>query len=66
MGINPNKVHMIELRIEQLEMALSSLMWVVAHQEEELEDFTELINKTEEMSKDSILTAILSEKGASA
>ena len=49
----PKNTRSLEYRIEQLEIALMNLMFVVANQEEELPLFIENIRRAEKMSNES-------------
>ena len=55
MGINNSpikkEIMMLDFRISQLEIALSSLMHVVANQDEELDEFSKLLNRAEKKFK---------------
>jgi len=51
---NKNEIEMLTFRVEQLEIALSSLMWVVSHQDEELERFTEDMDRADEMATEEL------------
>lgn len=72
MGINNSpikkEIMMLGFRISQLEIALSSLMHVVANQDEELDEFSKLLNRAEKsMRSDAdILKLLTSNKGADA
>jgi len=65
---NPSKINHIEFRLEQLEMALMNLMFVVANQEEELPSFIKGMNKAEKIAKDDgeLLSLIVKDEGAEA
>ena len=49
----PSKIKHIEFRLEQIEMALMNLMFVVANQEKELPKFKKNIAKAKEMANTS-------------
>tara|TARA_R100000781_G_C4069446_1_gene123957 strand:+ start:410 stop:616 length:207 start_codon:yes stop_codon:yes gene_type:complete len=64
----PSKIKHIEFRLEQLEMALMNLMFVVANQEEELPNFTKGMKRAEKVAKDDgeLLSLIIRDEGAEA
>jgi|TARA_R110000803_G_scaffold44601_5_gene94305 hypothetical protein len=72
MGINNSpikkEIMMLDFRISQLEIALSSLMHVVANQDEELDEFSKLLNRAEKLMRSDvdILKLLTSNKGADA
>ena len=61
----PNRIVKLEFRVEQLELALMNLMFVIANQDDELPDS---IKKAEELTKshDEILSMMTNDEGAEA
>jgi|TARA_R100000030_G_scaffold101020_1_gene95806 hypothetical protein len=64
----PSDIDTLEYRIEQLEIALMNLMFVVANQEEELPLFKENIKKAEKLANENkdMITLLVSEDKAEA
>tara|TARA_R100000951_G_scaffold90534_1_gene78824 strand:+ start:368 stop:565 length:198 start_codon:yes stop_codon:yes gene_type:complete len=59
----PKNIDHLEFRINQLEIALMNLMYVVANQEEKLPNFKENIKKAEEITnKHSDIIALITNK----
>ena len=64
----PNRIAKLEFRVEQLELALMNLMFVIANQDDELPRFIDSIKKAEELTKshDEILSMMTNDEGAEA
>ena len=63
-----SKVKELEFRIEQMEIAVMNLMFVVAYPERELSDFKKNMERAEKVSKkqDDMLSIMVNEEGAEA
>tara|TARA_R100000234_G_scaffold117313_1_gene95558 strand:- start:140 stop:349 length:210 start_codon:yes stop_codon:yes gene_type:complete len=63
-----SKVRELEFRLEQIEIAVMNLMFVVAHPEKELSNFKQLMERAEKMSKkqEEIFSMMVNEEGAEA
>jgi len=64
----PNRIVKLEFRVEQLELALMNLMFVIANQDDELPRFIDNIKKAEELTKshDEIFSMMTNDEGAEA
>ena len=61
------EIHKMEFRLEQVERALSHLMYVVANQEEELDSYKKSMDKAHlEASKFTSLIGLLNSEGGEA
>ena len=63
-----SKIETIEFRLEQIELALMNLMYVVANPEKELSGFKKSMEKAEKVSKkhQELFSIIINEEGAEA
>lgn len=64
----PNRVDSLEFRVEQIEMALMNLMFVVSNPDKELDRFKKNMEKAESVAENDgkLFSMIIDEEGAEA
>tara|TARA_R100000458_G_C8111384_1_gene134024 strand:- start:62 stop:289 length:228 start_codon:yes stop_codon:yes gene_type:complete len=64
----PSRLDTLQFRIEQLEIALMNLMFIVANQEEELPEFRKNLKRAESTTNkySEILSMVVNDEGAEA
>ena len=64
----PNRVDSLEFRVEQIEMALMNLMFVVANPDKELDRFKKNMEKAESVAENDskLFSMIIDDEGAEA
>jgi len=67
-NIENKRIEGLQFRVEQLELALMNLMFVIANQDKELPSFIENVKKAESMSKknNDIISMLVNEEGGDA